>query len=26
VLDQRGATEGQILTTMNELDTLTARS
>jgi len=26
VLDQRGATESQILTTMNELDTLTARS
>jgi putative ABC transport system ATP-binding protein len=26
VLDQRGATEGQILTTMNELDTLTART
>jgi putative ABC transport system ATP-binding protein len=26
VLDQRGATEAQILTTMNELDTLTARS
>jgi putative ABC transport system ATP-binding protein len=26
VLDQRGATEAQILTTMNELDTLTTRS
>jgi putative ABC transport system ATP-binding protein len=26
VLDQRGATESQILTTMNELDTLTTRS
>ena len=26
VLDQRGATEAQILTTMNELDTLTAQS
>jgi len=26
VLDQRGATEAQILTTMNELDTLSARS